>query len=797
MAMTAAQKQDAYKFFIVSFGAITGVEYMNQINDAYNAGLTTKEIVNIYSTKPQFEAIYPRFLSNEQFADKLIENVVGASATAEAKTQAKADVVAAINAGWSKGDVVFQIFTNLSNKAADDADWGKTAAMLNNKVEVAQYYTETLLVNSLDLSALGSPLQGVTDVASTVDAAKNNGSLNNGKTFTLTANADNIVGTSGDDLVTGVNNAQVTTFSAVDSIDGGAGFDTLKLELNAAYNGGAAIKNIEKLELTTTNTGGVFNTNGIAGLTNVAVNAGNATTFQNLANVVDAEISNTAVATTLQFANAAVAGATDKVTVTLDNVTGAAAVNVDSVTALGAGVEEVALASTGSANSVTLASNDATITKVTVSGDKNLTLALSAAGGNPALTATTIDASALTGNLTLSGLGIANHTVTGGSGNDTINFGANFAAGDVVDGGAGTDTLAVTQAITAAQWAGVKNVEAVAFTMGANVTQDASLLTGVNTFTTSGAFTQTLNKLANNADVTVAAATTTLTASLNDVTGLSDALKVQLNPSSGATANLTLGTLSDVAGIEQLNLVANGSSNAIVNTITTDSVVAKHVVTGAGSLTITNALATSLFDATGMTGNLTVTAAAGGSNIQAGSGNDVLIGGAGVDVLVGGAGNDRIVQTAAGGADTLKGGAGADTFVFSGTNLAATVAIGAAATATLDSITDFVAGTDKIALVNAAATGTSSVTVGQTVTIATAADIASLLTAIGNQVAASDNTTATAPVYSAATIVVQSGAAAGTYLFVNDATLAAGNTDMLINITGVSGTITANDFVFA
>lgn len=59
MAMTAAQKQDAYKFFIVSFGAITGVEYMNQINDAYNAGLTTKEIVNIYSTKPQFEAIYP------------------------------------------------------------------------------------------------------------------------------------------------------------------------------------------------------------------------------------------------------------------------------------------------------------------------------------------------------------------------------------------------------------------------------------------------------------------------------------------------------------------------------------------------------------------------------------------------------------------------------------------------------------------------------------------------------------------------------------------------------------------
>ena len=59
MAMTATQKQDAYKFFIVSFGAITGVEYMNQINDAYNAGLTTKEIVNIYSTKPSLKPSTP------------------------------------------------------------------------------------------------------------------------------------------------------------------------------------------------------------------------------------------------------------------------------------------------------------------------------------------------------------------------------------------------------------------------------------------------------------------------------------------------------------------------------------------------------------------------------------------------------------------------------------------------------------------------------------------------------------------------------------------------------------------
>ena len=148
MALTTTQKTEAYQFFIVAFGAATGVEYMNQLNDAYNAGMTTKQIVNVYTTKPQFEAQYPRFLSNEQFADKLIENVVGASATAAAKAEAKADVTSSLTAGWTKGDVVFQIFTNLAAKAPTDAKWGNTSLMLANKVAVAKYITETQVDNT-------------------------------------------------------------------------------------------------------------------------------------------------------------------------------------------------------------------------------------------------------------------------------------------------------------------------------------------------------------------------------------------------------------------------------------------------------------------------------------------------------------------------------------------------------------------------------------------------------------------------------------------------------------------------
>ena len=225
MALTTTQKTEAYQFFIVAFDAVTGVEYMNQLNDAYVAGMTTKQIVNVYTTKPQFEAQYPRFLSNEQFADKLIENVVGASATDAAKLEAKADVAAALNAGWTKGDVVFQIFTNLAAKAPTDVQWGATSTMLANKVAVAEYVTETLLVNTTDLTKLSALLDDVTQDAASVDAAKAAASGANGQIFLLTKGLDNLTGTAGNDTFIGsvATDVELKTLSALDSIDGSAG----------------------------------------------------------------------------------------------------------------------------------------------------------------------------------------------------------------------------------------------------------------------------------------------------------------------------------------------------------------------------------------------------------------------------------------------------------------------------------------------------------------------------------------------------------------------------------------------
>lgn len=204
-------------------------------------------------------------------------------------------------------------------------------------------------------------------------------------------------------------------------------------------------------------------------------------------------------------------------------------------------------------------------------------------------------------------------------------------------------------------------------------------------------------------------------------------------------------------------------------------------------------------------GNNTLLGSATKANtITGGTGNDTITGGAAIDTLNGGAGNDTIIGGA--GADILTGGAGADTFKYD--------AIADAVSATglnVDKIKDFTSGVDKIALKHSGGAGTllKGVTfdgTGDAVTMGGAeivnslssvnsiADVYTVLTSTATALTASSaNGTATvAQVYS-----FTNGTAAGKYLVINDSTAGFNGTDdIVIDITGVTGTITAGDFTF-
>lgn len=150
-----------YHFFVIAFGAAPGTVYMGQLAEAYNFGLGLQQIVEIFTTKPQFTDTYPTSLSNRDLAVALVGNVVKNSAPETTRLEAINDITAALDFGWSRGRMIYQVFGNLANKPLEDAIWGTTAKQFQNALAVARYYTETLEQNSTNMATLRSVIGSV------------------------------------------------------------------------------------------------------------------------------------------------------------------------------------------------------------------------------------------------------------------------------------------------------------------------------------------------------------------------------------------------------------------------------------------------------------------------------------------------------------------------------------------------------------------------------------------------------------------------------------------------------------
>jgi len=174
--------------------------------------------------------------------------------------------------------------------------------------------------------------------------------------------------------------------------------------------------------------------------------------------------------------------------------------------------------------------------------------------------------------------------------------------------------------------------------------------------------------------------------------------------------NLALGGntagAATVAGIETVNITATNTAAAAAD-FTNFTGVKSYVVTGAPTAGVTltgiDVAGVTSVDASGVTsatGGVTASLATRttATTLKGGAGNDVLTAGNGGSVLTGGAGNDTL--TGGTGADVITGGAGADTITL-GAGGIDTVIIGntdsrAISSATIDSITGFQGGIDKL-----------------------------------------------------------------------------------------------------
>lgn len=586
------------------------------------------------------------------------------------------------------------------------------------------------------------------------------------------------------------------TLSVADTIVGGAGTDTLNITLaEAAALNYATVSGVENISIRSTITQGA---NAAANAVDMDNFAG-ATSVTADRTVGANDISNIALATALTASNlsatadqtftwkaAGVTGTADAATVTLAGAAAGADIEL-------AGAIEAVTLNVTAATSLADLVLDAGTTSLSVNAGANLTVATTftnaevaaltiTGSGNvslPALDASTISVSAATatGNLTLiagavaeatnpSTVDIADLTINTGSGadsvslanvdtarevavntgagNDTVTLGTVLVtssatnAGDVVNGGEGTDTLVGASAVlddftTAITTVSGFEVLRVSDALAGTITP-ANIQAGLNTVTLAAA--AAANDLgtitfAAGANVVNIASSNLGTLTIND-TGTAITDSVTINNTATAADDMGEGEALVVGGFETVNIVSTNATGTTsqdfgaititadtggtatlnlsgTNAVTTGAITARVVnasgltaqATGTATFTMgaamvggtTNTITGSAGDDTLVgdandttnidagAGNDSITGGSDAETIRGGEGNDTINGGGGADIIFGDAGNDQI--TLGGTAETVDAGDGDDTVIAAGNLLFGAAKIGGAGTDTL------------------------------------------------------------------------------------------------------------------
>jgi Ca2+-binding RTX toxin-like protein len=743
MPLTAATKTDLYRFFVLAFDAAPGVTYMNQLAAASDSGMSVQQIVNEFTKKPEFTSVYFNFLTNEEFATKFVNNSVASTTSAEAKAEAVSQIVAALNSGYTRGDVVYQVFSNLASLTSD-AKWGDTAKLLNNQVAYAQYFTETLgggAETTPSVAALKAVVANVTPTSSVaaadIAAVLNPPPVPVALTLPLTTGVDTtLVGGAGNDTYT----ATQLTLNAGDQLNGGsAGADTLSVTSTGADLGaGVTSKSVETIRVTAT---GATTVNGaqfddVTTVENLGSTAAGTVSFTNLKAIPTIGVSSTNSGSSLTFASGVVSGPANAASVNLGS-----SASVADLTVTADGVETFNVATSGGMSGtadsvvagawvagkrVTVASN--TLQAVNVTGEAGAMLSANLVGASATVTGT-VTSAAGADDISVTAATSAKVSVSMGAGNDTVRLNNSIGSGTAtytVSGGEGTDTLVVSNGIDSINGANVSDFEAVRITNASAVT----LATAKNTVSsvtfdaTGASFTGLAS--AGTANIIAGGSATVANAAWTATTATTDSLTVNVGTASSG-AGVTTATVT-AAGVETVTINSlaaaadttgrtftinnpatgeagnNGLKEVTITSASTGTVsltagstaLTKVTATGVGGNLTFAAAATAGASVVGGSGNdtLSSTATAGADTLDGGAGNDALTGGGGADALLGGAGADTL--TGGTGADVLTGGDGGDRFVFASNDTGAQTPVAVSTLGAPDTITDFVSGTDKI-----------------------------------------------------------------------------------------------------
>ena len=522
---------------------------------------------------------------------------------------------------------------------------------------------ETINITATDATTIGL-VSATNDEITTVTGAGSAGAITMTVDYDLTELS--VTGGDGNDVF----DTTSGTLGTSDSLDGGAGTDTLLYQddvggaiASATIAADAAtITNVEQIELQADTNGGMtVDMDSFEGIDAIILDDNTGVTFTlndlsatDAANIsVQASAGNT---TDVELDMKTGTGTTDSATITATGVTGGAALTVGDANG---NIESVSVSMAGDANQTLtfdngdFAGSTSANGSITVSGGSaGRTMTIAQTTSN--IVAETLDLSGVASNVTAT-MGTVNATVTGGSGNDTIDFAATFTSADSFDGGAGTDTVVLAPATSIAAPGTLTNVEKIELAASASVTVASTSFSGVTELVLSNAAglnsnVVTMNGLTGVTKITHDVADAAAADGADDANGVTitsgyvgtaDALELAID-NAGTNAGATVMGALTVNGVEDMTVTVTGGTDNDTATV--------------GGIT-SNTLNTLTVTSTGFTENAV--------NIVLGSiatGDDTM-----VSVNFAGA-NTGVSATLAdmGAASTITGSAYADTIILTG-----------------------------------------------------------------------------------------------------------------------------------
>lgn len=752
MVITEAQRTELMYLVVGMFNGAPGAEFLSQFSNAVVAGHSISvDIAKGLTESTQFKAIYPDFQTSQEFATQFANSVLGNTVTDANKNSAIATIKAALDGGQSKSQVMVSAIQALAATDPADSNWGNARKALDNKVDVATWFSVTKNVKTEDVDELQAILSGVTEDAATATSAKDDKNLP-GVTKSFTTGLDTIKGDNGSDQFNGVIDT-TGTIQVGDSLNGGGSYDTLRI---VAVSGGidttvTNVTNIEEVVITeSSSTDKTHNLSTITGLQKLSLNtpgaSGKTTTVEGVATSVDFSITGQAGGNiVINYSDAAETGdQTAKL-----SLAGSQGGNLTA-----AGIEIVELTTTGT-TSVNSDLTFAAAKNITIKGTTNITGAISTDATDATLTLEgagkivlgtlddgidTVTATANTGGVELTLDSEKNTKVNLGTGADKVTTATSYAAiatdTALIDGGSGSevDTLIVTDSTHLSTAGHFTGFEALSLVDGVSVDMDN--ISGIQSLEiTDGAGSTGVTDMDSTVagNITLRAAAGELVLGVKNAVTLNqvDTVKVTVDDGQTAASTATVGTLKMI-GVEILDLVAVDNAD-ITFSETENSGLNTVQLSGDGDITIvTGDLATTNLAVSGASakGDLTINAsgfAGTASTITTGEGDDTITGSNNRDTIVTGTGTDSV--TAGNGADTVTLGSGKDTVVqtagqsvvssaqsFAGVNLASgdTITFATGSAGSVDVIKGFTAGANGDEL-DTANTGMATSGIGEAV----------------------------------------------------------------------------------